>query len=265
MSQPNVAVILEYDGTDFRGWQLQPGERTVEGVFRSALLELTGDEPTVYAAGRTDTGVHASHQVVNFSPTGSIPVENLHLALNTVLPSDVAARRAAIVPSEFHARYSALNRTYRYRVLEDAVRTPLHSRYAWRVSDELSVTAMRAAAEVFLGEHDFTAFAAADSAGESRVRTLHALYVRRCGDTIEFELSANGFLRRMVRSIVGTLVEVGRRRLVADDVADLLATRSRDRAPAPAPAHGLTLIDVRYPGAFGVGASDTITALEMVH
>ena len=238
--------MLEYDGRDFAGWQQQARGRTVEAELKKALRSLTGRAHTVYAAGRTDAGAHAEGQVVNFQFDGKPPVTRLVAALNAVLPDDVAALSAEVVPDDFHARYSARWRRYRYRFLDRPARPALEKDRCWHVRGPLDVKAMSSAAQALIGTHDWTSFCSASEPARDRVREMRSAKVVRRGGFVELELVAEGFLRGLVRSIAGALAEVGSGRRPPEWVGEVLDARDRRQAPKTAPAGGLTLMEVIY-------------------
>jgi tRNA pseudouridine38-40 synthase len=241
-----MKVVLEYDGSGFAGWQQQARGRTVEAELKRALRELTGEDHVVYAAGRTDAGAHAEGQVVNFQLRGRIAPERLVAALNARLPEDVAALSAEVVPDEFHARYSARWRRYRYRYLDRRGRPALERNRCWHVRGALDEKAMDTAARRLVGRHDWTSFCSASEPPGERVRTMRSVRVRRRGDYVELELVAEGFLRGLARGIAGALAEVGLGRRPARWVGDLLRAKDRSLAAKTAPAGGLTLMEVIY-------------------
>ena len=238
--------MLEYDGSGFAGWQQQARGRTVEAELKRALRELTGKEHSVYAAGRTDAGGHAEGQVVNFRFDGPIAPPRLVAALNARLPEDVSALSAEVVPDEFHARYSARWRRYRYRYLDRPARPALERGRCWHVGARLDVDAMSGAAQPLIGRHDWTSYCSASEPAGARVREMRSARVVRHGDFVELELVAEGFLRGLVRSIAGALAEVGRGRRPPEWVGEVLEARDRRLAPKTAPAGGLTLMEVIY-------------------
>jgi tRNA pseudouridine38-40 synthase len=242
----NIKVVLEYDGSGFAGWQQQAHGRTVEAELRRALRELTGKEHTVYAAGRTDAGAHAEGQVVSFQTDGRITPLRLVAALNARLPADVSALSAVVVPDDFHARYSARWRRYRYRYLDRRARPALERGRCWQVAGPLDVDAMSKAAKALVGKHDWTSYCSASEPPEGRVREMRSVTVVRQGDFVEVELVAEGFLRGLARSIAGALAEVGRGRRQPEWVGEVLTARDRRLAPKTAPAGGLTLMEVIY-------------------
>jgi tRNA pseudouridine38-40 synthase len=245
---PNFRLLIEYDGKDFEGWQIQAGAaRTVQGVLAEAVRRLTSASVTVHGAGRTDAGVHAHGQVANAQIATRLDAEALRRALNAVLPRDVALREVVIVRESFHARRDARSKLYAYRVWNGAVRSPLRERTFLWVRASLDLGAMRAASRELLGTHDFSSFRAAGSAAPSSVRTLSRAEIRgEAGSEIELAFEGSGFLRHMVRNLVGTLLEVGQGRRPADGIAKLLAARDRSLAGPTVPAKGLTLVRVSY-------------------
>ena len=237
-SARRIRATVEYDGTEFAGFQLQPGARTVQGELEAALARLSGGiRQPVMGAGRTDAGVHAIGQVIAFTYPGSLSVAELGEALNGNLPPDVAVRDLRRAPAGFNPRYAARYREYRYTIW-NGPRSPLRERTALRVRSGLDVAAMARAAEALEGRHDFSAFGGADP---QPVRTVHRIRVRRDGSTVTIDVRADAFLRGMVRRIVATLLAVGKGQLAATAVSDLLAARSPALGGAAAPARGLSL------------------------
>jgi tRNA pseudouridine38-40 synthase len=240
----NYKVVLSYDGTDFRGWQRQPGERTVQGVCEEAVFKITGKKVTVHGAGRTDAGVHALAQVANFRAATRLDDPDLVRALNAVLPWDLRIAALEQAAPEFHARKSALAKTYRYRIVRSPLISPFDFRYALHWPYPLDLAAMRRAAPLFLRTADFTAFSSNRERGP--VRTVRRSELRRRGDEVLFTIEAEGFLRYMVRTIVGTLLEIGRGRCRPERVEEIFAGRDRTQAGPTAPAKGLCLVRVDY-------------------
>ena len=246
MTERTLRLTLEYDGTDFCGWQLQDGQRTVQGVLEQAIHEMSGETVRVRGAGRTDSGVHAKGQVAAFSTATSIPAIGFLRGLNGLLPRDVAVVAAEDAPPGFDPRRHARGKIYRYTFWNQEVRTPLYERYTWHVRAPLDVAAMARAGEVLVGEHDFSAFRAADCERVSTVRRVRRVEVRKSGPLVEVDVEATAFLKNMVRIMAGTLCAVGRGEMTADDVARILAERDRSRAGMTAPPSGLCLIAVQY-------------------
>jgi tRNA pseudouridine38-40 synthase len=250
----NYRLTIQYDGTDFHGWQVQgAGERTVQGELGRALSLIDGGAAvTVHGAGRTDAGVHALGQVASVELRREISDDKLRAAINGNLAPDVRVIEARAAGADFHARYSARGKTYRYRVFNARYQSPFLSRYAHTDARPLDVGRMRECAGLFVGTHDWTAFSAAQADVETRVRTVTRLEVTERwseegrGRLVEITASAEGFLRYMVRSLAGTLLEVGRGQMDAAHVARALDTRERSLAGATAPAQGLTLVEVHY-------------------
>jgi tRNA pseudouridine38-40 synthase len=242
----NIKVVLEYDGSGFAGWQQQAHGRTVEAELKRALKAVTGQDLKVYAAGRTDAGAHAEGQVVSFQTDGRISPHRLVAALNARLPADVAVLSGEEAPDEFHARYSARWRRYRYRYLDRPSRPALERSRCWHVRGALDVDAMSAAAKALVGKHDWTSYCSASEPVDARVREMRSARVVRRGDVVELELVAEGFLRGLARSIAGGLAEVGRGRRPPEWVGEVLEARDRRKAAKTAPAGGLTLMEVIY-------------------
>jgi tRNA pseudouridine38-40 synthase len=241
----NVKLTLEYHGARFAGWQVQPNGRTVQQVVQDAIAAVTGEKVDVIGSGRTDSGVHATGQVASFRTDSAIPAANLMHAINTKLPADVAVVGAGDVPEDFHARYSARAKTYRYSILNRPVRSPLEHDRSCRVDRPLDVAAMRAAAECLIGEHDFAAFQSKPD-GKPTVRTITRLGVVRDGPMVQLWVTADGFLYNMVRAIAGTLIEVGLGKRPASGMPALVASRDRSQAGPTAPPQGLCLVEVLY-------------------
>jgi tRNA pseudouridine38-40 synthase len=265
----NWKLTLAYDGTDFSGWQVQPGMTTVQGELQAALGRITGETPLPQGSGRTDAGVHALGQVASFALQAPIPPANLLRALNRTLPASIRILEAKTVPATFHARHSARAKTYEYRVFREALCPPSVARYVLACPWPMDVEAMRRAAELFEGEHDFLSFAATDpdlahrntdSAQElnqtseaptaTAIRTIFSsTWEQRrseAGELLVYRVRGNGFLHHMVRNLVGTLLDVGRGRLKAEGMPAILAARARSAAGPTAPARGLFLESVEY-------------------
>ena len=244
----NLKFTIAYDGTGFAGFQRQAaGERTVQGVLEEAFYKLTGEDPRLIAAGRTDAGVHAYGQVINVLTGSRIPVERWLAALNSKLPRDVVAWQVEMVPLEFHARYHAKSKVYQYRVLCRPWPDVLRRNYCLHCPDELDLEPMRKAASYFRGRKDFAAFAAAGSPVKSTVRNLMRLDIEEKEDELIFTLEGDGFLYKMARNIVGTLLLAGRGKMTPEEIRLVLQEKNRAAAGPPAPPHGLCLVKVDYP------------------
>jgi tRNA pseudouridine38-40 synthase len=246
-----LKLTLEYDGTDFAGWQRQaPPARTVQQVLEEALARMTGVETAVRGAGRTDAGVHARAQVAHIRSATTIPLVGLLKGLNALLPRDVAVIAVAEVSDDFDARRSARGKHYAYRIWNREARSPLHERTSWHIYKPLDLDAMRRAAAPLLGEHDFSAFRAADCERKNPVRVLRRLDIGRpVPDLVQIDLEGTAFLKNMCRVIAGTLVEVGLGTRSPDEMAEILESRDRARAGRTAPPQGLTLEGVMYQAA----------------
>jgi tRNA pseudouridine38-40 synthase len=248
----NHKLLIQYDGTDFHGWQIQENLRTVQGELTSALSLIEGRSVSVHGSGRTDAGVHAEGQVASVEIQREIGAEKLRAAINANVGKDVRVLNVEAVDTEFHARYSAVEKTYVYRIVNAPVISPFWARYAHQEARKLDLDRMRSAAALFLGRHDWTAFSAAQSDVDDRVRTITQLdiekrYDDRARDTlIEITVSADGFLRYMVRTIAGTLMSIARNELNNDALLEAIETGRRPLSATTAPAHGLTLVSVRY-------------------
>lgn len=241
-----VALLLEYDGTSFHGWQVQPGCRTVQGELEDAARRLFGSRVPVRAAGRTDAGVHAGGQVAALDVPDRFAAEEVRRALDALTADDIAVVHAIPVSGDFDPRRRARQRIYRYTLWVRPVASPFWRRFAWHVRQPLDVAAMQRAAAVLLGEHDFSSFRASGCTAAHAVRRIDRSEVRAEGERVVYEVAATAFLRHMVRNIVGVLVEVGSGARAADDVERLLAAHDRAQAAPTAPAHGLCLVGVRF-------------------
>jgi tRNA pseudouridine38-40 synthase len=265
----NWKLTLAYDGTEFCGWQVQPGEATVQGALQATLGRICGESPLPQGSGRTDAGVHALGQVASFVLAAPIPAENLRRALNRSLPPSIRILEARRVAADFHARHSAVAKTYEYRVFRGAICSPFVARYVHACPWPMDFEALRAAARIFEGEHDFLSFAATDPDLSSRglkagleaedeqeapkgaVRTIFcSAWEKRqteAGELLVYRVRGSGFLHHMVRNLVGTMLDVGRGKLRLDEVPGILAARRRSAAGPTAPAQGLFLHSVEYP------------------
>jgi len=256
----NLKLILSYDGSDFFGWQVQPGRTTVQGALASAIARLSGEHVLPQGSGRTDAGVHALAQVASFQTASPIPAENWVRALNHILPPSIRVLEVAEAAPEFHARKSARAKTYRYRMYRAAICPPFLARYVWHYPYPLQEPAMIAAAGVVVGEHDFTSFAAVDperlerlsagagtaNAGTTNVRTIFSSTWARAGDELIYTVRGRGFLHHMVRNLVGTFLLMGKGTVSLEDLRRILVARERTAAGPTAPASGLYLVGVEY-------------------
>ncbi len=240
-------LIIAYDGTDYCGWQRQKTDPSIQGTIEAAIARMTRTAVVLHGSGRTDAGVHALGQCAHFSCTTRLGSEALLRGMNSLLPADIAVQACEEVDPDFHARFDVRYKTYRYRVLNRPVRAAFDHRYAWQIYRPLALGAMNAAAEPLVGRHDFKAFENSGSPRAHSVRQVISARWQHAGnDELHFDISADGFLRCMVRNIVGTLVAVGLGKIEPDAVRTILASRNRCRAPATAPPHGLFLMEVTY-------------------
>jgi tRNA pseudouridine38-40 synthase len=263
----NWKLQLAYDGTDFHGWQVQPGQATIQGLLADAIERVCGERVLPQGSGRTDAGVHALAQVASFQLNAPIPPANLHRALNRALPGSIRILSADHVPAEFHARHSVTAKTYEYRIFRGEICPPWLARYVFALNWPLQIEAMRDAAALIVGEHDFTSFAASDpdlatrreeafhadaedKDGPGNVRRIFASEFSvdgtKAGETLVYRVRGSGFLHHMVRNLVGTFLDVGRGHLAPEDISAILARRERSAAGATAPARGLFLERVEY-------------------
>ncbi len=264
----NLKLILSYDGSEFAGWQVQPGRATIQGTLASAIGRLTGENVLPQGSGRTDAGVHALAQAATFATASPIPSDNWVKALNDILPASIRVLEVSVAAADFHARKSAQAKTYRYRMYRGAVCPPFLARYVWHYPFPLQEDGMAEAAGLVVGEHDFTSFAAVDperveriqnddheghggangkiSGKEMNVRTIFSSVWTREGDELIYTVRGNGFLHHMVRNLVGTFLLVGKGTLAPEDFRRILASRNRSAAGPTAPASGLYLVNVEY-------------------
>lgn len=248
----NYRLLIQYDGTGFHGWQMQGELRTVQSELARVLSLLDGQSVVVHGSGRTDAGVHAEGQVASVQLQKEMSPAKLRNAINGNLPGDIRVLFVDAVADDFHARFSARSKTYVYRLVHGSMMSPFWQRYAHQEARSLDLAGMRRYAKLFLGEHDWTAFSAAQSESETRVRNVTQMSISDGWDSrghchlIEFTISANGFLRYMVRSIVGTLLAAGRHEIDEATIVRAIESGDRTLAGATAPAHGLTLLSVSY-------------------
>ncbi len=245
-SGPLYRAVVEYDGTELLGFQIQSQGRTVQGEIEAVLRRLAQTPVRVSGAGRTDAGVHASGQVVAFRAPWQHSLADLHRAINALLPEDISFRSLNLAPDRFHPRFSAVKRCYRYQIGLWPGHSPLRARYAWELGPDLDVEAMQRAADRLIGVQDFATFGQPPQ-GEITIREIFSADFHRHASLLIFDLCANAFLRRMVRTITNTLVQIGQGRRQPDDISALITARDRAMAPPPAPAKGLILTQVFYP------------------
>lgn len=245
----HIRLVVEYDGTELHGWQRQANAPTVQQHLEESLARILTHEVVVTGASRTDAGVHARGQVASFHTERTIPVHGVQRGLNSTLPDAIAIRDAHEVPDDFHPRFSATGKHYRYTLFTRRERAPRLRARAWHVAEHLDAFAMQEAAGVLVGEHDFSSFRAAGCTAKTTTRRIHSITITRTEpDMLEVDVRGNAFLRGMVRILVGTLSEVGTGKRTAAQLAEILAARDRTKAGITAPAHGLELMEVRYDG-----------------
>ena len=242
----NVKLTIAYDGSGYHGWQRQPSQPSIQQVLEEKLSLICGERIVLYGAGRTDAGVHARGQVANFKSKRRLEPQVWVRALNGLLPNDIAVLKAELAEDDFHARYAAREKHYRYRILQGALPCPFERRYSWHLPCRLDLSLMRQAAACLRGRHDFASFQAAGGRVASTVRELRQLRLSSEGRLLIIDSIGDGFLRHMVRNIVGTLVQVGRGKITAGGVREILQARDRRLAGPTAPAQGLCLMKVSY-------------------
>lgn len=243
----NFKLTIEYDGSLYHGWQRQKNERTVQGEIERALKRMTGQAVIVIGSGRTDAGVHAAGQVANFHCDTRLPPETLLQGLNSLTPEDIVVKKCETVADSFHARFDVTSKSYRYGILNRPIPSAVGRQYVWWIKKRLDADRMRLALGHIVGFHDFKAFEGAGSPRASTQRRVFRADLHRPQhDCLFIEIEADGFLRYMVRNLVGTLVDVGLDKLTPDDFKAILLSRNRDRAGMTAPPHGLSLVEVKY-------------------
>ncbi|MCR6543988.1 tRNA pseudouridine(38-40) synthase TruA [Dehalobacterium formicoaceticum] len=244
----NIKLLIEYDGTNYIGWQSQPSYqgKNIQGIIEAGIRKMVHHEVRLNAAGRTDAGVHARGQVANFFTESLIPAERFPWALKGILPYDIVVKAACDVPEDFHARYHATEKTYRYVIRRAALPDAFDWKYGYHFPYPLNISEMEQAARFFLGTHDYRSFCAKGSPVKKFVRTVTRAELIHDGDYLYFDVTAKGFLYHMVRIMVGTLVEIGRGRWQAEDIKRILAKKERKYAGPTALAHGLYLQEVKY-------------------
>jgi tRNA pseudouridine38-40 synthase len=242
----NIKLTISYDGTNYKGWQVQPNGCTIQEEIEKAVKKVFGKKHCVHGAGRTDAGVHARAQVANFKAVSDIPAENIQPALNALLPKDIAITGAEEVATDFHSRFSAKSKHYSYNILSQKHRDPFVERYSWRVTYCLDIPLMKKEAECLVGRHDFKSFQASDKTEKSSVRRITSINIKRKKSGITVDIVGDGFLYNMVRNIVGTLVDIGRGYLPQGSMKEILREKDRREAGPTAPAKGLFLVEVTY-------------------
>jgi tRNA pseudouridine38-40 synthase len=244
---PNFKITIEYDGSAYHGWQRQAEDRTIQGEIENALMTMTGNSVTVIGSGRTDAGVHALNQVANFKCTTLLTPEIFLKGLNSLLPEDIVITSCKVVPEKFHARYDVKSKVYHYKILNRLLPAAISRQYAWHIRKKLDLSTMQEALPCIIGNHDFKAFEGSGSPRTATVRCIiNADLLKTDDDYLVLKIEGDGFLKFMVRNIVGTLVDVGLDKITPDDFRRILASRDRSLAGITAPARGLFLIEVKY-------------------
>lgn len=243
----NIRLLIEYDGTNYQGWQVQPKGPTVQGVIEEMMSLLTGEVIHLVGSGRTDAGVHAFGQVAHFKIESQMDVASLRRAVNSLLPSDIVIHQAEEVGQDFHARKQSKSKVYEYWILNRDFRSPFHRHYAWHIPQKLDLEEMKRAARILVGERDFSSFRSTGSPTRTAIRkVIRADWKKGREGLIRFEIEASGFLKQMVRAIVGTLAEVGRGKISVEEFRRIVDAKDRKVAGPTAPAHGLFLKEVKY-------------------
>ena len=242
----NIKLTIEYDGTNYHGWQVQPNGQTIQQILEQALGTLLGVQTRLNGSGRTDAGVHALGQVANFFFAGDVDLRRLQKGLNALTPPDIVVKQAELVPDSFDARRGGRSRVYMYRIWNHPFPSAFHRRFSWHVYNPLDLASMQEAIRYLEGEHNFASFQAAGCDAAHPVREIYYNALDREGDFLVYTVEATAFLRHMVRNIMGTLIEVGRRERSQAEFAELLQTQDRTRAGPTAPPHGLFLVEVKY-------------------
>jgi tRNA pseudouridine38-40 synthase len=243
---PRIKLIVAYDGTDYVGWQYQPNGISVQQRLEQAIERLTGLVHRVHSAGRTDAGVHARGMVCHLITEKNLPDSAWCEGVNRFLPQTIAVRHAEVVDDQFHARFSARSKRYRYTILRDSIRSPVDRLTSWQVKHKLSLDEMRQAAETYIGKHDFAAFRTSGCSANTTVREIFSIDFIEDNSLLHIDVCGSGFLRNMVRMMVGTLVDVGRGKRPRDDIPKLLTAPAAVASALTAPAHGLCLMEVIY-------------------
>jgi len=249
----NIKLTIEYDGTNYCGWQIQNKKlkqkkenRTIQQILENFLSKILQEKIKLVGSGRTDSGVHALGQVANFKTKSKLNLQNIHNGLNSILPLDIRIREAEVIRMSFHARFSAKRKLYRYTIVNNSFISPFERRYAYLVKFPLNLRKMRKAARLLLGKHDFRSFQAVEKDKRHSVRKIFRLDIRKKDDLIYLDIEADGFLYKMVRNIVGTLIEVGRAKIKPEDIKTILKSKDRSCAGPCASAKGLNLLEVTY-------------------
>ena len=242
-----IKLVIEYDGTNYLGWQVQAKGLTIQGMIEEKLKLLTGESVRLIGSGRTDAGAHAFGQVAHFKVQNRMDVGTIQKAINSLLPPDIVIKKVEEVEENFHARKQARSKVYEYRILNQSIRPVFHRGYAWHIVQKLDMEEMKKATQKLVGENDFSSFRSTGTPTKTAIRKVfRAEWKRGRGGLIRFEIEASGFLKQMVRAIVGTLVEVGRGKISSEEFPRILESKDRKEAGPTAPAQGLFLKEVKY-------------------
>ncbi len=244
----NIKLTIQYDGTDFKGWQIQPKKRTVQGEIEQALHKIFNQKIRLIGSGRTDTGVHAAGQVANFKAVTQLTLAKIKSAINNNTGEDIAVVTAEEVNESFHSQYSAKTKTYRYWILNDEVMNPFHRQFCLKFPYPLNIAKMKRETRVLIGKHNFKSFQGNNRVNQNQdtVRTIKKITIKKDGSYIQIDITSTGFLYKMVRNIVGTLLSIGTGQIGEGSMKKVLNAKSRGKAPKTAPAHGLTLLKLAY-------------------
>ncbi|MEW6615516.1 MAG: tRNA pseudouridine(38-40) synthase TruA [Thermodesulfobacteriota bacterium] len=243
----NIKLVIEYDGTNYHGWQIQPNAVTIQETIEERLQKITQEEIRLIAAGRTDAGVHAVEQVANFPTNSRLEINNIQRGLNSLLPPDISIKEISEVEQDFHARYSAKSKIYRYVILNQRFPSPLYRNFSWFIPFKLNVKKMKKAVKCLIGKHDFSSFKASGCNSHNPIREVYAISLDKSPKGfIIFEIEANAFLKQMVRNIVGTMVDVGNGKIGGSEFEEILRAKDRKKAGIMAPPQGLFLLKVNY-------------------
>ena len=241
----NIKLVIEYDGTNYAGWQQQKKEKTVQETLKIAIEKVVNEKITLHGAGRTDAGTHALGQVANFKTKSTIPTRKLVQAINFYLPKDIVVKSIKKVSEKFHSQYSTKSKIYRYTILNNNIGSAINRNFCYHYNGDLNIKKMQKASKTLIGRHDFSVFKS-KSDNKNNIRTIKRLEIKKKGKYLLFTIEADGFLYKMVRSIVGTLLGVGREKMTIKEFKRVLKSRSRPLAGATVPARGLCLLRVKY-------------------
>ena len=246
MNQRNIKLTVEYDGTNYSGWQIQSGRKTIQGTLTEAIGKVLNEEITLHGAGRTDAGVHAQGQVANFKTSNSLAINKFRHAINSFLPEDISVHKAEDANPDFHSQFDATSKTYQYTIVNSYTMRPIMRRYAYLVRTPMNLELMNEAAKYFVGKKDFRAFGTESGRRKSTVRTIYFLDVTKDDNIFKITINADGFLYNMVRCIAGSLVRIGRKKAPLQTAERALTERERKSAGPILPPHGLCLMQVFY-------------------